>query len=87
MSYFVWLLKLVNNYQTTSKEIRVVVSADRQWLQFDVGPPTVVTGIVTRGRGDGTKKTWVVRFRLSYSNDSSVWHFYKDASHHQNAKV
>lgn len=52
-----------------------------QWLQFDVGPPTIVTGLVTRGRGDGPKKTWVTRFKVSYSNDSTVWYFYKDASH------
>lgn len=55
--------------------------ADNQWLQFDVGPPTLVTGIVTKGRGDGGKKHWVTRFRLSYSNDSRTWVFYKDASH------
>lgn len=54
---------------------------DNQWLQFDVGPPTLVTGVVTKGRGDGGKKHWVTRFRLSYSNDSRVWIFYKDASH------
>lgn len=54
---------------------------DNQWLMFDVGPPTVVTGIVTKGRGDGGKKHWVTRFRISYSNDTRVWFFYKDASH------
>jgi len=52
-----------------------------QWLQFDVGPPTVITGLITKGRGDSQKRHWVTRFRLSYSNDSNVWYFYKDASH------
>ena len=52
-------------------------SAD-QWLQFDIGPPTLVTGVVTKGRGDGRKKYWVTEYRLSYSNDSRLWHFYKD---------
>ena len=52
-------------------------SAD-QWLQFDIGPPTLVTGVVTKGRGDGRKKHWVTEYRLSYSNDSILWHFYKD---------
>ena len=47
---------------------------------FDVGPPTLVTGIVTKGRGD-SRKQWVTRFRISYSNDTSIWYFYKDASH------
>jgi len=50
-------------------------------MQFDVGPPTLVTGLVTKGRGDGGKKHWVTRFRISYSNDTKVWFYYKDASH------
>jgi len=33
---------------------------------------------VTKGRGDGRKKHWVTEYRLSYSNDSRLWHFYKD---------
>jgi len=37
-----------------------------------------VTGVVTKGRGDGRKKHWVTEYRLSYSNDSILWHFYKD---------
>ena len=49
-----------------------------QWLQFDIGPPTLVTAVVTKGRGDGRKKHWVTEYRLSYSNDSRLWHFYKD---------
>jgi lactadherin len=52
-----------------------------QWLQFDIGPPTLVTGLITKGRGDTGKKHWVTRYRLSYSNDSQVWYYYKDASH------
>lgn len=53
-----------------------------QWLQFDIGPPTLVTGVVTRGRGDGRRKNWVTRFRLSYSNHTHAqWHYYKDANH------
>jgi len=53
-----------------------------QWLQFDIGPPTLVTGVVTRGRGDGRRKHWVTRFRLSYTNDTgAVWFYYKDANH------
>ncbi len=52
-----------------------------QWLQFDVGPPTLITGLMTKGRGDTRRKHWVTRFRLSYSNDSRVWYYYKDASH------
>ena len=54
------------------------VCVAEQWLQFDIGPPTLVTGVVTKGRGDGRKKHWVTEYRLSYSNDSRLWHFYKD---------
>jgi len=61
--------------------IDVVLFAANQWLQVDVGPPTLITGIVTKGRGDGRKNQWVVSYRLSYSNDSHVWYFYKDSSH------
>jgi len=55
--------------------------AVNQWLQFDIGPPTLVTGLITKGRGDTGKKHWVTRYRLSYSNDSQIWYYYKDASH------
>jgi len=54
------------------------VCVAEQWLQFDIGPPTLVTGVVTKGRGDGRKKHWVTEYRLSYSNNSRLWHFYKD---------
>jgi len=53
-------------------------SAADQWMQFDVGPPTLVTGLVTKGRGDSTKKHWVTKFRVSYSNDSKTWNFYME---------
>ncbi|XP_043217776.1 lactadherin-like [Amphibalanus amphitrite] len=52
-----------------------------QWLQFDFGPPRKVTGIVTLGRGDGRRKRFVTQYSLSYSNNSVVWHFYKDDNH------
>ena len=53
-------------------------SAD-QWLQLDLGPATLINGIVTRGRGD--KKNWVTSYSLSYSNDTKIWFYYKDANH------
>jgi lactadherin len=54
---------------------------DTQWLQIDVGPPTLITGIITKGRGDTRRKHWVQRFRIDYSNDTFVWYSYKDAHH------
>ncbi|XP_055996917.1 lactadherin-like isoform X2 [Ostrea edulis] len=50
-----------------------------QWLQIDVGPPTLITGVLTKGRGDSKKKHWVKRFKISYSNDTQRWYEYKDA--------
>ncbi|XP_050409625.1 lactadherin isoform X1 [Patella vulgata] len=52
-----------------------------QWMQIDVGPPTLITGVISKGRGDTKRKHWVERFKISYSNDTQVWYFYKDAHH------
>ena len=58
--------------------------SDHQWLQFDLGPATQVTGMVTRGQGD--RKRFVTSYTMAYSNDSVTWHEYKD-SNHLEAKV
>lgn len=68
-------------YKYISMPSKLSSIAGNQWIQFDVGPPTLVTGLMTKGRGDGGKKHWVTRFRVSYSNDSAAWFYYKDASH------
>uniref|UniRef100_A0A0X3P242 Lactadherin n=1 Tax=Schistocephalus solidus TaxID=70667 RepID=A0A0X3P242_SCHSO len=52
-----------------------------QWFQLDLGPPTMVTGVVLRSRGDGKWPQYVTHFKVSYSNDSKLWFFYKDAPH------
>ncbi|BFZ16140.1 hypothetical protein BsWGS_19179 [Bradybaena similaris] len=54
---------------------------DTQWLQVDVGPPTLITGIIVKGRGDTLRKHWVQRFKIAYSNDTRLWYSYKDAHH------
>ena len=46
---------------------------------MDLGPPTLVTGIVTKGRAD--KRNWVTSYSVSYSNDTKIWFYYKDANH------
>ncbi|VDN09408.1 unnamed protein product [Dibothriocephalus latus] len=56
-------------------------SAAMQWFQLDLGPPTLVTGVVIRSRGDGKWPQYVTHFKVSYSNDSKLWFFYKDAPH------
>ena len=55
--------------------------AEDQWLELDIGHPTLVTGLVTKGRGDTEKNHWVTKYKVSYSNDSMLWTFYKDANH------
>lgn len=51
-----------------------------QWLEIDVGHPTLVTGLVTKGKGDTDKNHWVTKYKVSYSNDSILWTYYKDAN-------
>uniref|UniRef100_A0A4Q8K6Y4 U47-Liphistoxin-Lth1b_1 n=1 Tax=Liphistius thaleban TaxID=1905330 RepID=A0A4Q8K6Y4_9ARAC len=51
-----------------------------QWLQVDLGPPTLVTGMVTKGRGDGRHRHWVTSYTVTYSNDSLVWYYYRDGN-------
>lgn len=48
---------------------------------MDVGPPTLITGVITKGRADSKKQHWVTRFKISYSNDTNFWYTYKDAHH------
>jgi len=67
----------------TKRGVLLLLLVANQWLQIDVGPPTLITGLVTKGRGDGRQNQWVVRYRLSYSNDSNVWYFYEDSTHPQ----
>lgn len=45
---------------------------------MDLGPPSMVTAVVTKGRGDTGRRQWVTKYRVAYSNDSLVWQFYED---------
>lgn len=49
-----------------------------QWLQLDIGPPTLITAVVTKGRGDTGRKTWVTSYTVSYSNNTADWTVYKE---------
>ncbi|XP_067931280.1 lactadherin-like [Watersipora subatra] len=51
----------------------------KQWLQLDIGPPTKISALITKGRGDTGRKQWVTKYKISYSNDSVTWTFYKDS--------
>ena len=54
------------------------VSGDDQWLEFDLGHPSVVTSLITKGRGDGSQDQWVTKYKVSFSNDTRLWLYYKD---------
>jgi len=49
-----------------------------QWITVDVGPPTKIVGLVTRGSGVPFRRHWVSSYSISYSNDSLRWTFYKE---------
>lgn len=54
---------------------------DNEWIELDVGHPTLITGLVSKGRNDQRRNHWVTKYKISYSNDSVFWTFYKDANH------
>lgn len=55
--------------------------SDDQWLEIDIGHPTLVTALVTKGKGDTKKEHWVTKYKVAFSNDSVLWSYYKDANH------
>ena len=48
------------------------------WLQIDIGHPTRVTALVTKGRGDRGEQ-WVTTYVFAFSNDTRLWVYYNDA--------
>lgn len=48
------------------------------WLQIDIGHPTRVTALVTKGRGDRGEQ-WVTKYIIAFSNDTRLWVYYNDA--------
>ncbi|CAF1070490.1 unnamed protein product [Rotaria sordida] len=51
-----------------------------QWLEFDLGHPSTVTSLITKGRGDTNQEQWVTKYKVSFSNDTRLWFYYKDKS-------
>lgn len=74
-----WQLKII-------KKCFTFIFTDPQWIQIDIGPPTLITAVITKGRGDSKRSHWVKRFMIKYSNDTEDWTTYKDA-HHLDPKV
>ncbi|CAF4337736.1 unnamed protein product [Rotaria socialis] len=48
------------------------------WLQIDIGHPTRITALVTKGRGDRGEQ-WVTKYIVAFSNDTHLWVYYNDA--------
>lgn len=57
-----------------------------QWIQYDLGPPRQIMGVVTRGHGGWENKqrhhvSWITSYTMSYSNDTLLWFSYRDGNH------
>ena len=49
----------------------------KQWLQVNFGHPyTKITRIATQGNPDADE--WVTEFKLQYSDDGQIFHYYKE---------
>ena len=47
-----------------------------QWLQVDLSSYTTVTKVATQGRNAYSQ--WVTQYRLQYSDDGVIFHFFKE---------
>ncbi len=45
-----------------------------------MGHPSTVTSVITKGRGDTNQEQWVTKYKVSFSNDTRLWIYYKDKS-------
>lgn len=43
-----------------------------------MGHPSTVTSLITKGRGDMNQDQWVTKYKVSFSNDTRLWLYYKD---------
>lgn len=67
----------MNNYYYT---IAVEPNVDYEWLQFDLGQPKVIYGVVTRGRADYDQ--WVTTYKLQTTDEwvgDDNWTTFTDA--------
>jgi hypothetical protein len=63
-----------------TKRICLYILEYGQWLEFDLGHPSMVTCLITKGRADAHQDQWVTQYRVSFSNDTRLWMYYKDKS-------
>ena len=50
----------------------------KSWLQIDLGSYKVVTRLATRGSSQSITRSWVTRYRLQYSDEGFMFHFYQE---------
>lgn len=50
----------------------------KSWLQIDLGSYKIVTRLATRGSSQSLTGSWVTMYRLQYSDDGFMFHFYQE---------
>ena len=50
----------------------------KSWLQIDLGSYKIVTRLATRGSSQSLTRSWVISYKLQYSDDGSMFHFYQE---------
>ena len=50
----------------------------KSWLQIDLGSYKIVTRLATRGSSQSVTGSWVTSYRLQYSDDGFMFHFYQE---------
>ena len=50
----------------------------KSWLQIDLGSYKIVTQLATRGSSQSATGSWVTSYRLQYSDDAFMFHFYQE---------
>ena len=78
-------LHMLFNRKTTQRGAWSSSSSDlNQWLEINLGGYTTLTRVATQGRSDADQ--WVTKYRLQYSDDGVIFHFYKEP-HQTSPKV
>ena len=50
----------------------------KSWLQIELGSYKIVTRLATRGSYQSAARSWVTSYRLQYSDDGFMFHFYQE---------
>lgn len=50
----------------------------KSWLQIDLGSYKIVTRVATQGVSQSVTGFWVTSYRLQYSDEGFIFHFYQE---------